>query len=243
MKLLLKRFLRNYLNKRGFQIVPWSQHPPSNGMGLDKIGISTVLDVGANAGQFAGKIHTLLPSAEIFSFEPLIEEWKTLKQVFEKERITGRAFNFALGEKSGTTTINRHVTHSPSSSLLATTSLHESLDSRTAIQARETIAIRTLDDVVASESLHLKEKLLIKMDVQGFEDRVIRGGTVTFGKADVVLTEIMLDPLYEGQARFDGIANMLTDRGFHYAGNFDQWQGDDGHVMGADLLFLRNRQG
>src|SRR5262249_33037058 len=51
--------------------------------------ISTVLDVGANTGQFAGEIHAILPDAAIYSFEPLllVEKMSHLPKF--------RAFDFA----------------------------------------------------------------------------------------------------------------------------------------------------
>src|SRR5687768_15429271 len=41
--------------------------------------IRTILDVGANVGQFAILAHEVFPSAKIFSFEPLPECFEVLK--------------------------------------------------------------------------------------------------------------------------------------------------------------------
>jgi FkbM family methyltransferase len=61
--------------------------------------IQTVLDVGANTGQFAtAAIHEILPEATIYSFEPLRECYDLLvKNMSYVSKF--RAFNFALGSE------------------------------------------------------------------------------------------------------------------------------------------------
>ena len=237
MLLLLKRLIRQTLNRKGFQIVPLSQHPPSNFMGLPALDIQTILDIGANAGQFATRIHQVLPAACVVSFEPLGDAFASLQETFAREGIRGSCHPFALGDEERSATIHRHVAHSPSSSLLATTSHHEGLDHRTQKQHDETIQLKRLDDAVVDLNILIKPGLFIKMDVQGFEDKVIDGGMKTFAQAKAVLTEINLDPLYEGQADFGGLCQRLFRLGFRYAGNFDQWQDADGHIVAVDALF------
>lgn len=241
MKLIVKKIIRKWLNNYGFQIVPISQHPLSNFMGIDKMDIGMILDIGANAGQFATKIHSILPEALIYSFEPLQNAFDDLQKTFVEKNIKGKTFNFALGDEAGEAEIFLHEEHSPSSSILSTTSHHESLDLRTHLQKKEKIAIRTLDEVYTTEGISSGTGLFIKMDVQGFEDRVIIGGRTVIRKAIAVLAEINLDPLYEKQADFKSISTLLYDLGFRYAGCWDQWQGRDGHVVAADILFLKDR--
>ena len=89
-----------------------------------------------------------------------------------------------------------------------------------------------------SSSFFLAE-IVIKMDVQGYEDRVIRGGRETFAKAKAVILEVCLDPLYEHQANFKEIMVLLDDLGFHYAGNLDQNCDKDGHVIFLDAVFVK----
>lgn len=237
--LLLKRLIRKALKNQGFHIVPLAQHPPSNGMGLPNLGIQTVFDIGANAGQFAQLIHRALPKASVYSFEPLSDAFASLQNVFAQHSIPGRCYNFALGDEAGSATIHRHVAHTPSSSLLPTTSYHQDVDHRTREQRDETIQIKRLDEALEELAIPIGPELLIKMDVQGYEQKVITGGLRTFGAAKAVLTEISLDPLYEGQADFAGLFQSLFALGFRYAGNYEQWQDPDGHVTSVDALFLR----
>jgi hypothetical protein len=46
---------------------------------LVRSGIKTIIDVGANTGQFSRAIHEVLPEAYIYSFEPLSDCFSELK--------------------------------------------------------------------------------------------------------------------------------------------------------------------
>jgi hypothetical protein len=83
------------------------------------------------------------------------------------------------------------------------------------------------------------EDILIKLDVQGYEDRVIRGGMETFRKARACILEINLDQIYEKQADFRDLTDMLYGLGYRYVGNLDQTYGGDGHVIFIDSVFIR----
>lgn len=77
------------------------------------------------------------------------------------------------------------------------------------------------------------------MDVQGYEDRVIKGGNETFNKAKACILEICLDRLYESQATFNELVALLSNFGFRYAGNLNQTYADDGHVIFIDAAFRK----
>ena len=71
---------------------------------LADAGIGTVLDIGANVGQFASQIHNVLPQASIYSFEPLVDCYTQLTE--NMGHVDGfRAFNCALGCEDGQTQI------------------------------------------------------------------------------------------------------------------------------------------
>jgi len=58
------------------------------------------------------------------------------------------------------------------------------------------------------------------MDVQGYEDRVIRGGAKVFASARACLLEINLDALYERQASFNEPLLLLNHHGLPLSGQF-----------------------
>jgi FkbM family methyltransferase len=198
--------------------------------------IRTILDIGANVGQFAAQIHRVLPDAMIYSFEPLADCYpQLLKNMAEVPAF--HAFNFALGDRNGVERIYCND-YTPSSSLLPADDLLVQSFPFTAHATPQEIQIRRLDDLV--EELALVEPILIKIDVQGMEDKVILGGETVFAKASTLIVETSFVTLYKGQALFDAVYDLLRERGFIYMGIEDIIKNPkDGRVLQCDSLFVR----
>lgn len=236
----LKQLTKKAINQIGLDIIRISKSPRYSLLGLRNLPIKTVIDVGANKGQFAKYIKPLFPEAHLYCFEPLPEPFKELKKWAEKyrnEKIT--AFNLALGDNEGTLEMYSPVEHSPSSSFLKTTKICESLYPFTKKKVSIPAKMMTLDKWLRSLSNPLAPEILIKMDVEGYEDRVIQGGRGTFSNAKACILEISLDQLYEDQATFKNISFLLYDFKYHYVGNLNQVYANDGHVVYIDALFVK----
>jgi FkbM family methyltransferase len=199
-------------------------------------GVRTVFDVGANTGQFARVIHEVLPEAYIYSFEPLPDCFAELQRTMRSIR-TFRAFNTALAERDGEAEFYRS-SWSPSSSLLPMQELHKQNFPFTAGESRETVKVRRLDD--CAEELMLEKEILVKLDVQGAEDKVIGGGKELLQRAKVLIVETSMDSLYKGQPLFADIFKLLEGLGFRYEGALSQaFNALDGSVLYADSIFIR----
>ena len=198
--------------------------------------IQTVFDIGANVGQFARQIHRVLPDAMLYSFEPLEDCYNELLENM-KHLPRFRAFNFALGDRSGQAEIYRND-YTPSSSLLPMEELHKQAFPFTDHATLEKIEVRRLDDVVGD--LEVNENVLIKIDVQGFEDKVILGGEKLLSRASVLIVETSFQPLYNGQPLFGQIYDLLRQRGFVFAGSENPGRNSkDGRILYCDSLFMR----
>ena len=209
---------------------------PENNTWLKNKNIETVLDIGANTGQFAQRIHEIIPSAKICSFEPIKGCYAELLQ--NTSEINVKAFNFALGDTDEQVEINVSK-HSPSSSLLEMADLHKDVFAGTDYAQKETITVKRLDDIAAE--LGSLGRYLVKIDVQGFEDRVIKGGMETLRKADLILIETSFQELYQGQLLFNGIYNLLAGLGFEFKGNVSQsLNPKDGSILYAESLFAKS---
>jgi hypothetical protein len=109
----------------------------------------------------------------------------------------------------------------------------------TAKECGESIEVRRLDDVF--QDLKIKDNILLKMDVQGYEDEVIKGGEGVISRSRLLIVETSFRLLYEGQPLFGRIYEALVQRGFNYIGSWEQLVSPlDGAVLQADALFLRN---
>ena len=178
----------------------------------------------------------LVPQARIYSFEPLGPCFAKLQQTLSQ---LGNAagFQLALGESAGEVTMNSNE-FSPSSSLLAISESHVREAPQTAKTNAETVQMNRLDDALVGHAM--TEPCFAKLDVQGFENRVIRGGGATLSRAVAVVVECSSISLYEGQGTFDEIYQLLRGLGFAYCGNVDQWHSkEDGRILQFDALFER----
>ena len=203
---------------------------------LRTLGVRTILDIGANTGQFASVAQAAFPEAQIYSFEPLPECFQRLQANLAKAG-RFRAFNVGLGREAGTLTFERNV-FTASSSFRRMTDLHRKEFPLTEQTTRVRVRVERLDDLAAQLTLH--DPLLVKIDVQGYEDEVLAGGEQTIRKAAVVLTETSFETLYEGQSLFPDIYRTLLGWGFAYAGSLDQLcSPHDGRPLQADSLFVR----
>ena len=205
---------------------------------LLKYGIETVLDIGANTGQFAEWIRRVLPEAHIYSFEPIKKCYdKLIENMAEAPNF--HAFDYALGDTE--TDQDMHVNaFTPSSSLLPMANLHKRNFPYTAAEHVEKVKIKRLD--VVAEDLKLAGNLLIKTDVQGHEDKVIQGGQNVMSRAEVLIVKTSFKSLYVGQPMFEDVYDMLKQIGFRYIGALEQLSSPlDGSVLQADSVFIKNR--
>jgi len=233
-----KHQVRLALEHVGLYVQRQSNNPTSNLLGLKTFGLRSVLDVGAHAGQFARFARRSFPGAALYCFEPLPAPFAQLS-AWARTVSDVHPLNLALGDHEHSAKMFVHTQHSYSSSLLKSTELSSQLFPMTAAQQETTILVKRLDDVAPTLAPALSGPTLIKLDVQGFEGRVIRGGQETFKRAQACIAEVSLDTLYEQQSTFKEIFDALYALGFEYAGNFDQIYATDGHVIYLDAVFRR----
>jgi FkbM family methyltransferase len=238
---LMKRAARKILEARGFELrrVNYKFEPRKENRfkWIRNLNIRTVLDVGANTGQFAGEIHAILPEAAIYSFEPLRQCYELLVEKMSHVP-KFRAFDFALGSEASEMEMHRSE-FTTSSSILRMNELHKQAFPFTNKDVIEKVVIKRLDDVTGA--LDLAENILIKIDVQGFEDKVIAGGLNTIQRAKLLIIELSFESLYDGQPLFDTIYQTMKQVGFEYHGNFGQLLNPiDGNILQADGLFIKS---
>jgi FkbM family methyltransferase len=209
-------------------------------LGLRNIGVRSILDVGANRGQFAKEALRLFPDAKVFCFEPLPGPFAALDRL-TRERGRGRAlaYNVALGAAADEAEMIEHVDHDTSSSLLPTTAAGERLYPFMSHQRKFRRRVVRLDDFIREAGIELAPEILVKFDVQGYEAHVLSGATETMSKARACIVEISFDHLYKGQPTFATLWKIFDSLGYRFAGNLEQIYAEDGHVIFADAVFIR----
>ena len=222
----------------GVHVARLSKQPATTVLGLTHRPIDLVIDVGGNSGQFAQIARAKFPGAHIISIEPLPGPFAQLEGWAKNDGNT-TALNIGVGEVDAVLPINLHVDHSPSSSMLSTHGGGLGIFPQMTRQETIKVPVRRLDDVLAEIGRPAGPNTLLKLDVQGFEEYVLRGAPETLRKVSALLTEVSIDTMYEGQAEFFNLCQLAYSAGLRYAGNYSQYPANDGHVIFLDACFTR----
>lgn len=83
---IAKQLLKIGLHQMGLDIVRKSKSLKFTLLGLHNLHIRTVIDVGANEGQFAKMILGKFPDAHIYCFEPLPDPFYKLRKWAESKK-------------------------------------------------------------------------------------------------------------------------------------------------------------
>lgn len=202
---------------------------------LSSLSCRSVLDIGANRGQFALAARRTLPDARIFAFEPLHEPAARFRATFAGDQRTV-LHEAAIGPESTDAAI--HVSRrDDSSSLLPITATQSSIFPGTAEAGTTTVKVGPLSDFVTEAQI--EPPALLKLDVQGYELEALKGSESLLHRFAYVYAECSFVELYEGQALADEVIAWLRERGFHLRGLYNPAQDKGGRVVQADFLFAR----
>ena len=197
--------------------------------------LSTVIDIGANRGQFALAVRQWAPHARVISFEPLPEPAKLFRKVFSGDGAVS-LHEAAIGPIAETRTM--HVSaRDDSSSLLPTSSLQSSMFPGTAEAGTIKVRVAPLDEFV--EVAELKEPAMLKLDVQGFEYEALLGCESLLQNFNSIYCECSFIELYSGQKLAAEVIAWLAGRGFDLRGVYNSSYDHQGQFVQADLLFER----
>jgi FkbM family methyltransferase len=206
---------------------------------FDFYGIDTVLDVGANTGQFGQQLRNEVGfSNRIVSFEPLNSAFDMLKKNVGGDP-QWEVFNFALGDTEAKAEINI-AGNSFSSSLLKMMPRHLRAAPESQYVGRQVIEIRRLDSIF-DDICSNKSNIYMKIDTQGFESKVIKGATNSLPFIDTIQMEMSLVPLYEDELVFADLYKLLCEKRYSLvsieSGFSDR---ESGQLLQVDGVFRRS---
>jgi FkbM family methyltransferase len=180
---------------------------------LNRHGVQTFLDVGANDGDFAIELLENGFAGSILSFEPLPDAWEALRR-----RAAGANSNWrvaprvALSNRNGEAEFTK-AGNKVSSSLLSMLDSHIAAAPQSRPVGKITVPTMKLDDYLFEEPV--ASPVFLKIDVQGAEMLVLEGATRTLQDVVVgVQVEMSLVPLYEGQSLYWEVDGFLRAKGF-----------------------------
>jgi len=239
---LAKNVANSFLNRVGLEVGRYrpeydSQHRLVRS--LNHFHINSVIDIGANQGQFAKGLRMLGYSGKIISFEPLLEAHSLLIQNARKDRNWTVFERCALGSENGVAKINI-AGNSVSSSVLSMAPVHSQVLASSSYVATDQVPIFRLDDVLPKESME-SDQLFLKLDTQGYESQVLKGATRTLQLARGLVVETSLTELYVGETLWLPMIHLLEELGFH-VWSIDPGFTDNriGRTLQCDFTFFRN---
>ncbi|HEU4945375.1 MAG TPA: FkbM family methyltransferase [Solirubrobacterales bacterium] len=174
--------------------------------------LDLVIDVGAHAGEYGSALRADGYRGRIVSFEPVGSQFARLSAAAAGDD-AWECRNRAAGGKAETATINISGNDGFSSSLLAMNEAHERAVGESRYQRSETIEVVSLDGELADFDRSRRHAYL-KVDTQGFEHEVIRGGGGVLAGCLAVELELSLTPLYEGQLLVGEMIALMREHGF-----------------------------
>ncbi len=201
---------------------------------LKKIPGICVIDVGANVGQFGLDLRRHGFKGQIYSYEPVLETFNVLKKTVTRYQ-PWSAFNLGLGAKESKELINISGNSGLSTSILKINNTHIENFPESKKVAEELITLSTLDEQILKLDL-TASKVLLKIDVQGYESEVLRGACVNLPNIPYCFLEVSLEPLYEGEMTFLSILNMLSKAGHEVVDVYRGIRALDGRLLQLDIL-------
>ena len=194
----------------------------------------TLVDVGANVGEFSAAAARRAGLACIHAIEPQPACHDALARAL-KDVPESRLHSVAVGRESGSiellcTANTRMASVLPPDQQVAAAYNEEDFT----VENRIEVPMRRIDDLIP-EGTPIG---LLKMDVQGFEIPAIEGARRTLMNTSTILMEVNYVPHYKGGATFDELHAAVRSLGFRTHAVSTPYTGPDG-PMWADAVFVR----
>lgn len=197
--------------------------------------LKTIIDVGANVGQYAIASHRFYPNAIIHSFEPVPTTFLNLKaNTTSIENI--RVYSCALGDLEGKIDFYQNE-HSHASSALEVSNEQKKALPITRNYKKIEVPIHTLDNFIFLSPI--TSPILLKLDVQGFEKNVLLGGEVFLKKVDYLLLEMSFVSMYNEEPLFDEMHEFIINKGFKLVGPVGALSSGSRQILQMDMLYTR----
>lgn len=177
-----------------------------------------VVDVGAHNGSSIDRFNRLFQSPDIYAFEPNPDLANSLTSRYGGAKI--RVFRMALGSKQGNLQFNVHTASTGSSSFLDFDSTQKFATRRgLSGQTVEKIIteVTTLDHVFDLEKLRGQDIDYLKIDTQGTELEVLRGGANLLKNQLIkfIELEVITAPVYLNKEKWSSVIDYLLRFNYH----------------------------
>ena len=191
-----------------------------------------VVDIGANVGEWSRTASSIFPVSRILMFDGDPDNEPALHNTVRSIGSRSQYFLSLLGpEKKDAVTLYRPDAGTTGSSILPELTSFE--------KESVTLPMDTLDS--RTEAAALQSPLLLKLDVQGFELEILKGGRRTLSLAEVVIMEASLLPYNEGAPLFAEVVAFMKEAGFVVFDFCGQLRRQSDHALfQTDIVFVKS---
>jgi len=203
-------------------------------------GIDCVLDVGANAGQYATMLRRDVGfRGTILSFEPNPDVFAALAAKAARDP-RWQVHNLALTDRDGDARFNIMAADQFSSLNAPEAGLEAIFAERNRVEKSVTVACRRLDGLLPElDGARNARAILLKMDTQGHDAAVVRGAGAALAGLTAVQTELAVRPLYAGATDYRAMIALMAEAGFVPNAMFANNKGHFPLLVELDGLFVR----
>ena len=195
--------------------------------------LRTVIDCGANIGQFSRAIKNHFPEARIIAIEPQSDAANKFAMNFRNE--AGVVLKrIAVSDSSGQ--VNFFITNKNQQSSINKPILKNDKYFKGGRVCEVRVQACRLDEVITHEDLI--KPVMLKLDLQGHEKKALIGARNILDQVDYILAEVSLVKSYEGQSTFDEIYKIIIASGFELKGVMNS-KLSGGEIIELDVLFSR----
>lgn len=191
-------------------------------------------DIGANEGHWAYVLREMNPSLEhVVFFEPQTKYQEQLR-VLPLKGVTKVIYPYGLGEKEGELVIKGGTA---SASFFEPDEQSHYFPNSLADE-QEKVAIMVLDEIYANNNLPIPD--LIKLDVQGFELNVLKGGLNLLRQSKYLVIELSFRQFYKNQPFLWEILQLLQENAYVMVGKGFEWKSgtNPSEILQIDAIFM-----
>ena len=201
--------------------------------------VDMIFDVGANVGDVAQAFAAQFPLSTVHCFEPAAATFRRLTAAVQGQRRIV-PHHMALGREDGTATLHLNRDCATNSLLPNAGTIGAFADNAPAVQpiGTEAATVCRLDTFCSQQRIASID--ILKMDTQGYELAVLEGAGELLSDYAIrfVYLEVLFVPLYEGQAEFGGVYDLLRHASYQLVGLYGGARSPQGYLKWCDALFM-----
>ena len=247
----MKKFIQKLVNLFGYKVMKIKSTNATDLDGLTKYLITksdpVILDVGAHNGSSVKRYKKLFKEPEIHCFEPISDDLNTIKNNYPNDQKL-ILNNVGVGDERGYLKFNINAKRNTSSfkKLIPNTTWIKKRsktfnvdDDKFSIKEQNTKII-TLDDYVNEKNLTSID--ILKIDTQGFEDKVLLGAQnlLKNNRIKLIQLELIFSEIYENPLNIYDVEKTLIPNNYKLFGISNGGSLISHYIFQSDLIYISN---